>query len=58
MTIDADRYYDAGPLVVRTEAVVDDGVVFRPVQAAGTSIDGADAVKAGRDEFRERFRRL
>jgi len=58
MTIDTDRYYDDGPLVVRTEAVVDDGVVFRPIEAAGKRIDDPDPAKVGRDEFERRFRRL
>jgi hypothetical protein len=56
--IDAGKYYDDGPLVVRVEHVVDDGVVFEPVQAGGTRIDDPDFAKVGRDDFASRFRRL
>lgn len=56
--IDAGKYYDDGPLVVRVEHVVDDGVVFEPVQAGGTRIDDGDYHKAKRDAFASRFRRL
>jgi len=57
-SIDAGMYYDDGPLVVRVEHIVDDGVVFVPVQAGGTRIDDPEYRKAGRDEFASRFRRL
>jgi hypothetical protein len=58
MTVDTGRYYDDGPLVVRVEHVVDDGVVFRPVQAGGTPIGDGDYHKSERDTFASRFRRL
>lgn len=56
--IDAGKYYDDGPLVVRVEHVVDDGVVFEPVQAGGTRIEDPDFAKVGSDAFASRFRRL
>lgn len=58
MTVDPDRYYDDGPLVVRTEAVGDVDVTFRPVEAAGNRIDDPAPATVGRDEFERRFRRL
>lgn len=57
-SIDAGKYYDDGPLVVRVEHVVDDGVVFEPVQASGTRIDDPEYHKEERDAFASRFRRL
>jgi len=58
MTVDEGRYYDDGPLVVRVEHVVDDGVVFEPVQAGGTRIEDPDFAKVGSETFASRFRRL